>query len=214
MLLLFGLAASPAHAVSIIGKWDPSFGAAFPDLGWRGSATFFLPDPCLGESGFVSNFDSCSSGGMKILSAEVEFYKVSDPTNPTFQETLLFDTPSDAVVGMSLDGGLLTGVFGAFLYPRSSTLPLAGGPFTEFWLFFEGDLARMLYVSDPTEGKKTFGFSDENPADGRPFMTFSVVPEPGSLALLLVSLLAMFSFARSKLTVRSPWPSLRAARER
>lgn len=178
------------------GAWDPAFGPAFPDLGWRGEATFFLPDACLAEQGWVFNFESCSSFGMKILSAEVEFYKLSDPTNTAFHETLSFDVPSSAVLGMNLDDGVLTGVLGTFLYSRASTLPIAGGPYTEFVLFFEDDLARMGFVSDPPDGPKTRGFSDKHPADGSPFITFRVVPEPGAWSLLLLGLTAVFLMRR------------------
>ncbi len=181
---------APAHAVTIAGKWDPSFGSGFPDLGWRGEATFFLPDACLAESGWVLNSSSCSDFGMKLLSAEVEFYKVSDPTNAAFQETLLFDVPSSAVDRMRIDGGQLTGVDGSFLYSRFSTLALAGAPYTSFVQFFEGDLAWMSYTSDTPNGVVT-GFSDPNPADGRPVVTFSVIPEPGSVPLVLAALLTI-----------------------
>jgi hypothetical protein len=203
-LLLLGLTSfTPARAISVIGKWDPSFGAAFPDLGWRGEATFLVPDACLGESGWVLNSDSCSAFGMKIISAEVEFYKLSDPTNSAFQETLMFSTPSSAVVSMELNGGLLEGVYGTFLYSRPSTLPLAGGGFTEFVLFFEGDLARMFYVSTPPGGEQTAGFSDRSPSDGSPFMTFRVVPEPMSLSLLGLGLLFTAWLARRSRAARA-----------
>jgi hypothetical protein len=195
-------ALAPAHAISIIGKWDPSFGAGFPDLGWRGEAIFFLPDDCLAESGWVLNTASCSDSGMKVLSAEVEFYKVSDPTNAAFQETLLFDVPSSAVDRMRIGSGQLTGVDGSFLYSRSSTLVLAGYPYTSFVLFFEGDLAWMSYTSDTPNGVVT-GFSDPNPADGRPVITFSVIPEPGSVPLVLAALLIIGLLSRRR-PARSP----------
>ena len=188
---------APAHAVTVVGKWDPSFGGGFPDLGWRGEAKFFLPDACLAESGWVLNGSSCSDSGMKLLSAEVEFYKVSDPTNAAFQETLLFDFPSSAVDRMRIDSGQLTGVDGSFLYSRSSTLALAGAPYTSFVQFFEGDLAWMSYTSDTPNGVVT-GFSDPNPADGRPVITFSVIPEPGSVLLVLVALLMIGLLARRR----------------
>lgn len=179
------LSAAPASAVVYQGSWDPAFGAAFPDLGWRGEASFFVPDACLNQSGWIFNFESCSSFDMKILSAEVEFYKLSDPNNAAFQETLAFDVASDAVVAMELTNGSLSGILGTFLYSVPSTLALAGGPYTDFVLFFEGDLARMAYFSDPPRGKPSFGFSDRNPPDGAPFINFRVVPEPGTLALLM-----------------------------
>ena len=188
---------APAHAISFIGKWDPSFGAGFPGLGWRGEAIFFLPNPCLVESGWVLNTDSCSDSGMKVLSAEVEFYKVSDPTNAAFQETLLFNVPSSAVDRMRIEGGQLTGVDGSFLYSESSTLVLAGAPYTSFVQFFEGDLAWMSYTSDTPNGVVT-GFSDPNPSDGRPVIAFSVIPEPGSVLLVSAALLMIGVLARRR----------------
>jgi hypothetical protein len=190
--------ATPAKAVIWTGAWDPAFGSAFPDLGWRGEASFFLPDACQSEEGWVFNFESCSGSGMKILSAEVEFYKLSDPTNAAFQETLSFNIPSSAVLSMRIEDGVLAGVIGTFLYSRPSTLPIAGGPYTDFVLFFEDDIARMGFVSDPPEGKRTSGFSDKNPSDGTPFITFRVVPEPAVWTLLLLAAAALLLTRRGR----------------
>jgi hypothetical protein len=191
--------ASPAQAAVYTGAWDPAFGSSFPDLGWRGEATFFVPDACLSRSGWVFNFDSCSSSGMRLVSAEVDFYKLSDPENTAFQETLSFDDPSPFVLSMKIENGLLTGVLGTFDYFRPSTLPLAGGPYTDFVLLFENDIARMGFVSDPPEGHKSSGFSDRSPPDGSPFITFRFVPEPGSLPLLLAGLGVIGFLARRRL---------------
>jgi PEP-CTERM motif len=200
LVVIVGVAAvTPARAISYAGKWDPAFESAFPDLGWRGEAIFFLPDACLAQSGWILNGDSCSAFGMRIVSAEVEFYKLSDSTNPAFQETLSFNVASPAVASMKLDSnGLLTDVYGTFLYTLSSTLPFAGGPYTDFLLFFQGDLARMIYESEPPGGKKIVGISDRNPPDGRPVMTFSVVPEPGSVTLALAALLVIAFLLRRR----------------
>lgn len=178
-------AALPAQAVIYQGDWDPSFGPAFPDLGWRGEASFFIPDACTELSGLVFNLGACS--GMKILEAEVEFYKLSDPTKSTI-DTLTFDIPSDLVVAATLDDGQLLGVLGAFLYSRPSTSPIAGGPFTEFTLLFQLDIARLAFYSDPPDGDPFFGISDKRPSDGTPFITFRRVPEPGPIALLSLAL--------------------------
>jgi hypothetical protein len=175
------LACAPAHAAIFAGDWDPEFGDAFPDLGWRGEATFFVPDACIPLSGWVFNFGPCS--GMKILEAEVEFYSLSDPLKSTI-DTLAFDIPSDFVVSVNLDDGQLLGVLCAFPYFRTSTSTIAGGPFTEFSLLFQNDIARLAFYSDPPDGDPFFGISDKNPPDGTPFITFRRVPEPGALALL------------------------------
>ncbi|MGZ8253877.1 MAG: hypothetical protein ACXWVT_03425, partial [Burkholderiaceae bacterium] len=114
-----------AQAAQYVGKWDPAFGSAFPDLGWRGEATFFVPDACLVNEGFMWNSGDCS--GMKLVNAEVEFYKVSDPTDATL-ETLSFATSSSLVLGMTISDGVLAGVLGTFGYYVDSALPLAGGP--------------------------------------------------------------------------------------
>lgn len=194
LLVAAGLACTaPAHAAVYHGAWDPSFGSAFPDLGWRGEARFFVPNACLAESGWVFNFESCSNFGMKILSAEVDFYKLSDPTNPAFQETLSFNVPSSFVASMKLENGLLVGLFGTFDYFVASTLPLAGGPHTDFVLFFEDNLARMGFISDPPDGPKTRGFSDRNA-----IITFRLVPEPGSIALAAWALLLLVPLVRSR----------------
>ena len=93
LALVVGVTAvAPARAVTYVGQWDPAFGSDFPDLGWRGEVSFFVPNACLALTGFVSNANACSGFDMKFLGAEVEFYKVSDPTNPAFQETLVFDS--------------------------------------------------------------------------------------------------------------------------
>lgn len=191
--------AAPGQAAIYTGDWDPAFGPAFPELGWRGQATFFVPDACLAQTGWVFNFASCSSFGMQLLSAEVDFYKLSDPSNPAFQETLLFGTASDLVLKMKIENGALAGVVGTFDYFLSSTLPIAGAPYTDFVLFFEGAYARMLYVSKPEDGWPSIGLSSLNPASGgSSFMTFRPLPEPGSLALVGMGLALIGWIARRR----------------
>lgn len=203
-----------AQGAQYTGKWDPAFGAAFPDLGWRGEATFFVPDACLASEGFVFNSGSCS--GMALINAEVEFYKLSDPGNAAFQETLLFGTPSSLVIGMTITDGMLAGVLGTFGYYVDSTLPLAGAPNTEFNLSFLNDIAILDFKTwGPCEHVLSFahssgscvikrGFSDLNPPEGgTPFLTFTLVstavPEPAGSALIVLGLgmLAILTRRRS-----------------
>jgi hypothetical protein len=178
-----GLACSaPSHAIIVVGLWDPAFGPAFPQLGWRGEAKYFVPDSCFAESGFIPNSAGCSALGMKLLSAQVNFYSLSDPQNASLQETLFFNVPSTDVAGVYIDDGVMTGVLGSFGYFRPSTLALAGAPYTDFMLLFDGDIALLKYVSSPVGSESSSGFSEPTAT-----ITFTAVPEPGSLALLLLA---------------------------
>jgi hypothetical protein len=180
----------PAKAVIYAGMWDPAFGAAFPDLGWRGKGEFFVPDACVPINGVVLNTDPCSGSTMRILSAAVEFYKLSDPTEATV-ETLLFNVPSTTVTSMTLKDGLLTGLVGGFGYLRTSTSTLAGAG-SLFGLFFDEDIAFMTYVRFTPTGILT-GESDRS-KDGGPFIKFTRVtpiPEPSSVLLLAAALLSL-----------------------
>lgn len=198
LLVAAGLACSaPCHAVIYVGAWDPAFGPDFPELGWRGEATFFVPDACLAESGWVFNYESCSGGTMKVLDAEVAFYKLSDPTNPLFQETLSFDEPTSLVAAMRIENGLLAGLYATFDYYLLSKLTIAGGEYTEYVLQFVDDIAQLAFISNPPDGPKTDGKSVIDP-DNPPLITFRVVPEPGSLPLALLCLLAIVVGVRSR----------------
>lgn len=193
------LTVSNAQAAVYRGKWDPAFGPALPDLGWRGEATFFVPDACLSLApGLYSNSDACSSGGMALLNAQVSFYDLSDPL--TVLEVLDFDTPSTSLVfAMRVDAQhRLSGVVGAFDYVRISSLPIAAGPDSRFSLIFVDDAARLAFISP---NAPYFGVSDLlRQPDGQPntFITYAQVPEPVTSSGLAGALAAMVALRRRR----------------
>jgi len=218
--------AGQANAASYVGSWDPAFSSAFPDLGWRGEAVFEIPDACLAIDGVYvnsnllnSNPSNCADGGgLKIKSAEVEFYDVSAPN--IVLDTLYFVEPS-ATITMEVKDGDLFGVIGAFLTFDSSSIPLISqwgwqGAGATFGLGFVQSpfpggeyFAQMGWVQYRTcnfysysFGCKQFGVSDLENQSGSSFLTFRQigleVPEPGSLALLLPAVGMLVAFRRRK----------------
>ncbi len=201
---------TPAQAAIYTGHWDPGYGAPFPDLGWEGNAMFSIPDACLARSGWVSNVDDCSGGGMKILSAEVDFYSLSAPTTfassrtmvaPThIVETLTFD-PNVAVYKMFVSGNKLQAVSSNFLGPVQATSSIAGGGAYYFDLkFFESTsnnvgLYHTLGYADPicayTGVPAGCGMSSSMPT-----MTLTLVPEPGTFALAMLGLAGLLGVRR------------------
>lgn len=188
-------AAAPAQAAVYNGSWDPAFGAAFPQLGWNGEGTFFIPDACLAlGAGLHLNSGACA--GMELVRADVNFYDLSDSSH-TPLETLHFTVPSTFVTSMRVDANhQLSGVVGAFGYLVPSNLNIAGGNNVLFGLAFLDNLAQMAYFI-PDGG---FGSSDLNPREGgQPFITFApAVPEPSTYALFAAGLAAMWQIRRRR----------------
>ena len=103
-----------AGAAIYIGTFDPSFGGSLGNLGFRGQATFFIPDACVGLAGsLVSNLHPCSGGAMSMTAATVELYRFI-PSPPTPQPTLAtatFAPPAEPLIDALFgSGGALLGV--------------------------------------------------------------------------------------------------------
>lgn len=185
-------AAESARAAIYRGSWDPKYGEPFPDLGWKGTATFYVPDACLLGSGWVSNDDTCSNDGMKVLSASVSLY---DWHTSTVAEILNFN-PSVPVFQMYIDAGQLAGVSTDFLGPKRATSSIAGSGANYFDLqFLESTTNNVQLFHTPgskNPGCAYVGSPNYSAACGysanAPTMTLTLVPEPATFALVLAGL--------------------------
>ena len=198
--------AESARAAIYRGNWDPAYGAPFTDLGWKGTATFFIPDACLSGTALVANSAACSSNGMKMLGANVSFYNATlDPLGLNILETLTYSPPAPYVYSMQVTNSVLTGINTGFSDPAIASSSIAGSGFYSFDLKFyvtrTGTGSVQLFHSpigmDPTcaydyPGSLNYdprcGFNDPGNA---PTLTLTLVPEPATVALVLAGLVAI-----------------------
>lgn len=181
-------ASSPAQAAVYSGIWDPAYGGIFPSLGWKASAMFDVPTACLSQGdGSYGATGACS--GFTVLSADLSFYDVSDPT--AVLESFSLNT-NVFVNGIDIAGGQLvginTGYFGAVV-PSGASLPVAGnGNYGFSLILFGGTSAQLVYTNPTTASPLCFpgnaiecGYS-ANAAVGT---ITPAVPEPETYALML-----------------------------
>jgi hypothetical protein len=90
---LTGLAGiGTTHAAVYSGSWDPAYGPALPNIGWRATADLFVPELCGANigSGSFNNFNfssgtfgaNCNSndyGAVELRNVRVEFYSLMNP---------------------------------------------------------------------------------------------------------------------------------------
>jgi len=208
--LLLGAAATlggtgSAQAAIYSGNWDPAFGPAFPDLGWKAKATFDVPGSCLalGNQNYVQT-TSGPCAGFNVLSAQVSFYNLSDPDVNVETFTL---NPSVIVNSVDIAGGKLVGLDTGFFNYFVPTTTIAGGGLYSFSLYLHYDgtqsLADLTYAS-PHGVAPSCGYSpgkypnavcgaSETSAVG----TLTAVPEPETYVLMLAGLAAV-GFARRR----------------
>ena len=209
-------AASPAQAVVYVGNWDPAFGPIFPNLGFKGTATFSLPAACDGLTGtFLNSAAGCGGGNIQILSASVSFYNLAAPA--TTLQVLNFTSPG-AVTSVSLStppsnffvpgSTLLTGVTSNFSTGVLGTIAESkfGSNSYRFYLGFNGNTTAFAYRSDdfgsldcsPTKpNDTTCGFSTATPEVKFTLQT-APIPEPETYALMLAGLAAVGFAARRR----------------
>ena len=179
------VAATPAQAIIWTGTWDPAYGLAFPNLGWQGSATVYVPDACLAFTGTISNGHACSLGAMSLQTAQVEFYDLSNVN--VVLETLSYNTTGDVIFNVQIAGGQVVGVDSDYTDWNVASISQAGGGFSAFSLNFTLAGTRLVHgANTSTEGtqasRDASGFNSGN------YVTVNWVPEPGSLPLTIAAL--------------------------
>ena len=211
-------AAAPAQAAVYTGNWDPGYGEPFPNLGWKGSATFFIPDACLSlASSWVGNNDACSGGGMKVLDATLSFYDiVTDPsgTGPAAQ-TFSFVDPGTALVYEMYVGannqlqGVSTGFFAPVQASTAAAQAIAGSAYFHLAFLKESSPAStpsvQLYHTDsfsnplclfpmPGQAACAGGFGAQKAV----LEIAPAIPEPSTYALMLGGLAMLAAVARRR----------------
>lgn len=97
-----------SHAAVYVGVWDPPYGNAFPNLGWRGEVVIDAPTNC-GNSPTFTGIAPCAPGQAFVTSAFVELYLLdTGPSFPTYN-TLTFTPSSMNVNSLAFDNGSLLG---------------------------------------------------------------------------------------------------------
>ena len=204
-------AATTSSAAIFRGSWDPSFGAPYPDLGYRGFADFFIPDECLESDGWFSDIDCDAS----LLAATVELYDFSVGPDPV-EEVVVFAPPPvepDPVIGVFIQSGALMGVDTSIFGPQFGSASAYSG---NLWLeFVSGQMppppillfdtldtpvptsGAFLHACLPDEGEASLCPEPEVRTTNPGVVTFQRIPEPGSLALIFGALAAGWIARRS-----------------
>lgn len=214
---------APAQAVVYTGVWDPAYGGAFANLGWRATADLYVPNACAAAVGtqavnnqlfdnppFSSRFGNVADcAALSLDNVTLYFYDQNDLSKTTLESFVLGSygaTSNDASYGEIEDQSLtsvnfVAGVPVGFETSASfrvtpsvpAALALAGGGLAAFslTLSLNPNSVRLWYLTDgqtvsDAARREQFG-------EYAPEITFreaNVVPEPGSLALVLAALAA------------------------
>ena len=122
--------AGPANAALYQGNWDPLYGGIFPELGWKASALFNVPEPCLAV-GNATNVLVSSCAGFNVLSAQVELYDKDAPDTILGTYNL---NPNVNVTNFDIAAGQLSGIDTGYFSYFVPSLSIAGGGAYSFYL--------------------------------------------------------------------------------
>jgi hypothetical protein len=214
-LVLLAVFGGSAQAAVYTGVWDPPYGSPFTGLGWRGTADYFVPDSCIptGTSD-VSNSGACGNEAV-VTSAQVELYNIASPS--TTISTLIFNASTMIIGTLRYVAGELSQLTTAnsnFLNPTEDLSAFGVGSNTEFSLFFTltgprlqwRDCGRITFAAAATTDC-TGGLNDD--VNFRPEFTITRVPEPGTLALAVLAMLALVPVMRRRMRL-APLPAASA----
>ncbi|MBL8305167.1 MAG: PEP-CTERM sorting domain-containing protein [Rubrivivax sp.] len=217
-LALAAWMASPAQAAVVVASFDPAFGAAIPNLGFRGTAEFSIADACFARTGLVLNSDACSGNTMRVLGAEVTFYNLADPETPL--QTSTWSGSSFNVLAGLFAGGQLVGLDTTISLPLPVVIQQSGAQAVSFSglmavQFYSGQLggedddeeeeggygargslgAHSSSSSDPAGGTRLFtcavgsvGACNVLAQSNAATVSYETVPEPATALLALLAL--------------------------
>jgi hypothetical protein len=211
------VAAVTADAAVYRGRWDPAYGAALPELGWKGVAEFEIAPDCLAgivDDGWVSNLVGACKNKLSINSAAVTLYDL-DATNGKLPDvTLSYSSASlknggnipftlrmyvDVIDGQQSE---IRAVEGGFWFPENVTASFAvasGYKGALYWLGFSGDQPNLENSTQAEARLASCSYkwaslecsvNNNDPSKGgvAAAMTITPVPEPEAYMLGLASL--------------------------
>lgn len=221
--------ASPAQAAYVVIKADPTYGPAYPGLGWRATGALYVPDACLTASGSGSTTLTMATdsvcAGAQIENVKIHFYNVANPSTTieilnvgTYVEdagTMASENDlTQELISLSFEDGQLSGLRTSLSTPVLSYDMLAGNGTDLFSLNFSSVGARLVSfdnadatsddIVSASQYKPTYTIgawiadSDYVPLADEAVVPTRVVPEPGSVALVLAAIVMAAAGSRRR----------------